>query len=221
MEYGFIFDMDGVIIDTNPYHRISWEKFIRGKGLPYSDKLFNNFLSGQTGETSLRALLDEDLSDVQIEEYLQEIDGHFRDIFGDAPHVEAFPGVVSFLDAVCESGIRTGLATSAPPGNVDLVMERLGIRERFGFILDSTTVSNGKPNPEIYNNSVQRLGLDNSQCIVFEDSISGIQSAIAAGLKVVGVTSTHTSAELLEEGVDLVIKDFNGLSKNDIIKLLQ
>jgi beta-phosphoglucomutase len=221
MEYGFIFDMDGVIIDTNPYHRISWGKFIRGKGLPYSDELFNNFLSGQTGATSIRALLDENLSDVQIQEYVQKIDGHFRDIFRDSPHVEAFPGVVSFLDAVCESGIRTGLATSAPPENVNLVMERLGIRERFGFILDSTTVNHGKPNPEIYNNSVQCIGLDNSQCIVFEDSKSGIQSAIAAGLKVVGVSSTHTSTELLEEGVDLAIEDFNGLSTNDIIKLLQ
>ncbi len=221
MEYGFIFDMDGVIINTNPYHRISWENFIRGKGLPYSDELFNNVLSGQTGETSLRTLLDHELSDVQIDQYLQEIDGHFREIFRDAPHVEAFPGVVSFLEAASEAGIKTGLATSAPPGNVDLVMERLGIRERFGFILDSTAVSHGKPNPEIYNTSVQRLGLDNRQCIVFEDSKSGIQSARAAGLKVVGVTSTHKSGELLEEGVDLVIRDFNGLSTDNIINLLQ
>jgi HAD superfamily hydrolase (TIGR01509 family) len=135
--------------------------------------------------------------------------------------VESFPGVASFLKAVKESGILIALATSAPPENINLIMERLPLRPYFDFILDSTDVSKGKPNPEIYHSSVKKLGFEKRQCIVFEDSKAGIQSARGAGLKVVGVTSSHTREELLEEGVDMAIDNFNELTIEKITNLLQ
>ena len=221
MDYGFIFDMDGVIIDSNPFHKISWGKFLKRKGIPYSDEIFNNIMSGKTGETSLRILIDPELSDQQIKDYLHEIDGDFQDIFRNAEHVESYPGVSSFLEIVNETGLKTALATSAPPGNVDIVLERLGLREYFDIILDSTDVKNGKPDPEIYLSSVKRMELETHQCMVFEDSKSGIQSAIAAGLTVVGVSSSHTREELWNEGVNKVIKNFYGLTIPELLTLLQ
>ena len=215
---GLIFDMDGVIIDSNPFHKISWKNFLLRKGLPFSDELFDNVLSGKTGETSLRILIDPDLPNEKIKSYLHEIDSDFQQIFRNAGHVESIPGLAAFLDSVRKAGIKTAMATSAPPGNVDLVMERLNLRGHFDVILDATDVTNGKPDPEIYLTVVKRLGFEKNRCVVFEDSLSGIQSALGAGLRVVGVTTTHTREELLEEGVTMVIDHFVDQPLEEIVK---
>ena len=73
MEYGFIFDMDGVVIDSNPYHKIAWESFLDGKGYAYDEFTFENMLSGRTGPTSMRLLFGDDLPDKLMEEYLEEL----------------------------------------------------------------------------------------------------------------------------------------------------
>lgn len=92
MVLAFIFDMDGVIIDSNPYHKIAWSNFLKNKGLPFNDEIFYRIISGKTGEGSLRILFEEDLSPEQVEEYLREIDGGFQNILREAENVKPTSG---------------------------------------------------------------------------------------------------------------------------------
>jgi HAD superfamily hydrolase (TIGR01509 family) len=220
MEYGLIFDMDGVIVNSNPYHRISWKNFLLRKGYPYSEELFDEVISGRTGNTTLGILMGNELSEQVVSEYLAEIDAEFQDIFGATEEWVHVPGLYEFLDKVRIAGFKTAMATSAPTGNVTLSLEKLGLEDYFSVVIDKNDVTRGKPDPEVYLTTMARMGMGNSKCLVFEDSKAGVQAAIGAGIKVIGISTSHTPEELLEEGVSMVVKDFTNLNMKEILTLL-
>jgi len=220
MEYGFIFDMDGVVIDSNPYHKIAWGKFLQGKGIPCDAQFFDNVLSGRTGPTSLKIIFGEDLPEALLEEYLAEVDENYQSILRQSEEVKAIAGLYEFLDSIREKGYRLALATSAPPLNIELGLEKLKLEGIFEVVLGKVDVVHGKPHPEVYLTTLERLGLPREQCIVFEDSKAGIQSARSAGLPVVGIASGHSKEELLEQGVSLAVDDFTDLHLEQVTGLI-
>jgi beta-phosphoglucomutase-like phosphatase (HAD superfamily) len=159
MDYGLIFDMDGVLVNSNPFHKIAWGNFLIGKGYPFTDELFDTIISGRTGNTSLGMIMGEEIP------------------------------------------------------------EKLGLEDYFSHIIDKNDVRRGKPDPEGYLTTLNRLKVSKANCLVFEDSKAGVQAALAAGLRVIGISSSHTEEELLEEGVTMVIKDFTNLNLNEILNL--
>jgi HAD superfamily hydrolase (TIGR01509 family) len=221
MEFGLIFDMDGVVIDSNPYHKIAWEKFLVGKGIPYDDQFFDNVLSGRTGPTSLKIIYGDELPEDLLEEYLLEVDENYQGILRNSKEVIAIKGIYEFLDAARVNGHRLGLATSAPPLNIELGLEKLKLEGVFDVVVGKVDVAFGKPHPEVYLTTVERLGLPLKHCIVFEDSRAGIESARSAGMPVVGIASGHSKEELLEEGVSLAVDDFTQLDLKQVLDLIQ
>ena len=221
MEYGFIFDMDGVVIDSNPYHKIAWEKFLNGQGISFDDQLFDNVLSGRTGPTSLRLIFGEDLSQEKLDLYLEEVDNNYQNILRQTEDVRPIAGVHAFLDQLTQNGYRLALATSAPVLNIELGLEKLKLENTFEHIVGKVDVSHGKPHPEVYLTSLSLLGLAAENCIVFEDSKAGIQSARSAGIQVVGIASGHSREELLDEGVSMVVDDFTGLNPDKVLALIK
>lgn len=220
MEYGFIFDMDGVVINSNPYHKIAWEKFLQNKGIPEDDLFFENVLSGRTGPTSMRLIFGENLSPALRDEYLLEVDQGYQNILRQSEEKLAIAGIYNFLDLIREGGHRLALATSAPTLNIKLGLEKLQLEGVFKVIVGKVDVSEGKPHPEVYLTTLKGLGLPANKCIVFEDSKAGIQSARSAGLPVVGIASAHSKEELLEEGVSLAVDDFTKLELDQVIRLI-
>jgi beta-phosphoglucomutase len=221
MGYGLIFDMDGVIIDSNPYHKVTWQGFLRKHGIHCDDHVFKNHIAGRPGTSSIPDLFGIHLSEQVINEYMDEVDGTFQETMRQAKDVKPPSGLISFLKSIKAAGHQTALATSAPTMNVDLILEKLQLRPYFDVILDKTDVTNGKPDPEVYLTTVDRLGIQKDQCLVFEDSKAGIRAALAAGLRVVGVTGGHSGEELLSEGVTMAIDDFTEITLDNIVKLLQ
>ena len=221
MEYGFIFDMDGVVIDSNPYHKIAWEKFLAGQGVHYDDQLFDNVLSGRTGPTSLRLIFGEDLNREKLDLFLEEVDLNYQTILRQAEDVRPIAGVHAFLDQITNNGYRLALATSAPVLNIELALQKLKLENTFEHIVGKVDVSHGKPHPEVYLTTLELLGMAAENCIVFEDSKAGIQSAQNAGIKVVGIASSHSKEELLEEGVSMVVDDFTGLDPDKVLALIR
>ncbi len=221
MEYGFIFDMDGVVIDSNPFHKIAWAKFLNGQGISFDDQLFDNVLSGRTGPTSLRLIFGEDLSQEKLDLYLEEVDSNYQTILRESEDVRPIAGVHAFLDQITGNGIRLALATSAPVLNIELGLEKLKLENTFEHIVGKVDVSHGKPHPEVYLTSLSLLGIAAENCIVFEDSKAGIQSALSAGIQVVGIASGHSREELLDEGVSMVVDDFTGLSPDKVLSLIK
>jgi HAD superfamily hydrolase (TIGR01509 family) len=219
MEYGFIFDMDGVVIDSNPYHKIAWEKFLRGQGFRFDDQLFNNVLSGRTAPTSLRMLFGEDLPEDRMNRYMEEVDRNYQAILTQNNKIRPIAGVHEFLGQIRGNGHRLALATSAPVLNIEIGLRKLKLEETFDPIVGKVDVTHGKPHPEVYLTTLERMGMAAENCMVFEDSKPGIQSARSAGIRVVGVASGHSRQELLEEGASMVVDDFRGLRLEQVMAL--
>lgn len=209
--FAAIFDMDGVIIDNAVYHEKAWRIFFNRRGINLSDNEFKEIVFGRTGKDCLKIFF-KNITESEIQEHTKEINAIYREEY--APYVKATPGLIDFLKLLKQNKIITTIATSAPPVNVEYITETLNIREYFANIIDDTQVTKGKPDPEIYLTSADAINYDPSCCVVFEDSISGIQAAKNAGMKVVGVATTHDPSEL--KNVDLVIENFYELDVEKI-----
>jgi len=221
LQKGVIFDMDGVIIDSNPYHRIAWNNFLKRNNVEINDSTFKELIFGTTGVDAIDKLFNNKYSRHELENFTIEIDSEYRDIIRTSNNIEPVNGVIKFMKSISDKNYKMAIATSAPTENVDLILNKFMIFNYFDLVIDKTQISKGKPNPEIYLKAVQGLGLRKANCIVFEDSISGIISAKNADLIVIGVTTSHTNNELINVGATLCINDFSEISVEDIDSILE
>ncbi len=204
--YAIIFDMDGVLVDSNPYHKIALHQFCANYGYHLTEEGLRNTIYGRTNKewiTNLFGALPPD----QLAQYGEEKEALYRELFDKA--IQPVTGLIDFLHLLDKHKIPRAIGTSAPQSNVDFTLSKTGMVNFFSIILDESHVTHGKPNPEIYINVAQKLGLPPQRCVVFEDSLSGVISAKSAGAKVVGITTTHTAEELAE--TDFIINDFKNL----------
>jgi len=217
---GIIFDMDGVILDSNPYHRDAWLSFFKKRGVIVDEQTFLDKIFGSTGKEALRTFLGKDLTDKMLDEYTQAIDAEFRENFKNKKGVEPINNLINFLKSIKGAGCKIALATSAPGANVQVVFDRFGLSPFFDLIVDQSQITRGKPDPEIYNLTVERLGLLKEECVVLEDSLVGVTSARRAGIRVIGITSTQPESALKNVGATICIEDYTGFTYQDVAKLL-
>ncbi len=204
-----IFDMDGVIVDSNPFHKEAWKLFLKKYDFNLSEDDFKKKIFGKTNRDILEIFFGNKLTRKKVEAYTYEKELFYQKSF--EPYICLTNGLEPFLETLKFNNIKIGISTSAPVMNIDFVMEKTGIRDYFSVIVDESQINKGKPDPEIYLKTASRLSVKPSECIVFEDSISGVRSARNAGMKVIGITTTHLDEEL-SGLVDFVINDFSGLS---------
>ncbi|HBK87163.1 MAG: HAD family phosphatase [Cyclobacteriaceae bacterium] len=204
--FAVIFDMDGVLIDSNPYHKIALRKFCSRYGYTLDDQQLLERIYGRTNRDWLTNLFGS-LPEVKIQAYTHEKEAIFRELYKDA--ITPLPGLIPFLNAMDRNGITRAIGTSAPAENVTFTLSATGMTSYFPIILDESFVTRGKPDPEIYIKAAAALGMPNERCIVFEDSLSGVEAGKRAGSPVVGVATTHSAEELRE--TNYVIRDFSNL----------
>jgi HAD superfamily hydrolase (TIGR01509 family) len=203
-----VFDMDGVIVDSHPLHRIAWREFLRAVGKDVDEEGLDFVLDGRTRKEILLHFLGP-LMDEQLDDYGRLKDELFRNL---SDEMRAIPGVVEFLDRLSQAGIRMALATSASRQRAYGTLNELGISRHFQTIITGDDVAAGKPDPAIYRRAAELLQVPPESLLAVEDAVSGVKAATAAGLKCVGVGSA-TRAELLRAaGADPVIPDFRTLS---------
>lgn len=190
---GTIFDMDGVIVHSNPAHEETIKEFCEIHNRNVSDAFLRNNIFGRTNKEWIPELFG-DITDEKLAAYADEKEAMFRDRFN--PSSAMIDGIVSFLEQLRDKSIPCVLATSAPGENADYILDALNIRSHFSAILDSSHVEKGKPEPDVYLKAAKSLNLHPSKCIVFEDSLAGVEAGRRAGAHVVGITSTHTPEEL-------------------------
>jgi HAD superfamily hydrolase (TIGR01509 family) len=214
MNYGFIFDMDGVLVDSNPVHKIALKQFCKQLGYDLTEEQLREKIYGRTNRDWLLNLMG-NLDDDTIKKYAYQKESLFRSLYHD---VKPLDGLTGFLDKIKKHQIPVAIATSAPRANVDFTLLGTGMGNYFETILDDSFVTRGKPDPEIYIKSAAALTMNPAHCVVFEDSLSGVQAARAAGCKVVGITTTHTPEELYE--TDLILDNFVGLEPENLLSEL-
>ena len=212
-----IFDLDGTLIDNNYYHIEAWKVFYQQHGIPWSDEDYMKKINGRINREIFNYLLQRELPEAEILLYTEEKEALYRDLY--APHIRPVEGLTDLLDALKEAGVPMAVATSGIPRNIDFMFEHLPIRDYFVKVIDSTYITNGKPDPEIFLKAAAFANADPAFSIAFEDSVAGVRSAKRAGMKVVGLTTTHTSEDIHE--ADLIVKDYTELNLPVLFQLLQ
>jgi HAD superfamily hydrolase (TIGR01509 family) len=215
MEVAFLFDMDGVIADSNPFHKISLKQFCKKYGHDLTEEQLREKIYGRTNRDWITNVFGS-LDSHQLHAYADEKEALFRELYKN--DIKAVDGLHAFLKKMDEQIIARAIATSAPRENVDFTLAGTGTTKYFKTILDESFVSRGKPDPEIYLKTAAAIGFKPENCIVVEDSLSGVQAGKAAGCKVIGITTTHSKEELSE--TDLVIENFTGLDPKNLISRL-
>lgn len=207
-----IFDMDGVICHTNPFHAEAFKQFFDRRSIPYTEQEFVDHMYGKHNSYIMQYFLKKELNAVEVKVLEEEKERLFREIYKN--HVEPISGFLEFLTTLKQAGYKTGVATSAPRANLDMILHKLGFKNQIESILSSEDVNAHKPNPEVYLKTAGNLCVVPTNCIVFEDSFSGVTAAINAGMKVIGVLSSHTEKEL--PPCNGYIRDYHDIHLDDI-----
>ena len=207
-----ILDMDGVIVDSNPVHRNAWSIYNRRFGIE-TDEAMQQRMYGKRNDEIVRDFLGPDLTAEEIREHGAAKERLYRELMAEAMPEALVPGVREFLQRYARAPI--GVATNAEPENVDFVLDRAGLRGYFQVIVDGHQVRNPKPAPEIFLRAAERLQVPACDCIVFEDSLPGLEAARNAGMRSVGVKTTY--AELPD--ADLAIENFLSAELNAWLRL--
>ena len=204
-----IFDMDGVLIDTEPLNDLHMVEFLKKLGIKKSDEYIKEYLQKLRGthaklawsqiikDFNLITPLDELITNVRISylKYLSSLD------------LEPMSGVIPFLKKLKKENIILGVASSAYHKRIDVLLKVCKLTDFFDVILSGDHVQHGKPDPEIYIKTAELLKRDPKDCIVFEDATSGILAAKAAGMKVIGYSGENHNKQDLSQA-DKVINSF-------------
>jgi HAD superfamily hydrolase (TIGR01509 family) len=197
---GLIFDLDGVVLDSNPVHVVAWQEYLQRLKVPMPPR-FTEQMYGKRNDQILTELFP-NLSPEQISRHSQDKEALFRELMAPEFEQRLTAGLREFLQANADRPI--GLGTNAEKANADFALETAGIRRYFRTEVNGWMVPNAKPAPDIYLKVAENLGLPPRNCIIFEDSYSGVTAGLAAGARVVGITSTHDHFPRL----DLCIRHF-------------
>lgn len=211
---GLIFDMDGVIVDNARYHALAWMKFAEKYGITLSEEEVKSQF-GSINDEILRALFKRELDPDEIMIMAIEKEEIYRDIY--SKDIKEVAGLTEFLNGLDMNNFVISVATAAPPKNVEFVLGSTNIKRFFNIITDESEIKNGKPHPEIFLKTAEKMGVKPEDCIVFEDSFHGIEAGNSAGMKVIGLGTTHAKESL--NNTILTIDDFSSLDNELIINL--
>ncbi len=184
-----IFDLDGVIVDTAKYHFLAWKRLANELGVNLTEH-DNEKLKGVSRMQSLQIILDmakTQLSDHKKNALADRKNEWFVEFIEAMKPDEVFPGVVKLISDMRKKGLKVALASSSK--NAPRVIELLGIGKLFDVIVDGSMILDTKPDPEIFLLSAQKLNVKPADCVVFEDAEAGVEAAIRAGMKCVGIGS--------------------------------
>jgi beta-phosphoglucomutase len=184
-----IFDLDGVIVDTAHYHFLAWKRLAKEINIDLTEEV-NERLKGVSRMHSLEIILGLGgitMSEHEKENLANKKNSWFVDFVERMAPEEIFPGVKQLIKDLRQSGIKIGLASSSK--NAKTIIQLLGIQNEFDVVVDGTMIIHSKPHPEIFLLAASKLELQPKDCLVFEDAEAGVEAALAAGMKCVGIGS--------------------------------
>ena len=211
-----IFDLDGTMVDSLPYHHESWRIFFKNNNLEEND--FTEILKEYKGGGTLE-LMTSVFGNMYTKEELEKMTNDKEVIFRDIYKSKIYPieGLKKFLDNLKESNISLSIGSNAIRKNVIMTIEELGITNYFSSIICGDEVSKGKPDPEMYIKTLSNLKVNKDECVIFEDSIEGVEAAKNADIKVIGVTSSQSSEILKSVGAFETINDYTRINVDNIL----
>lgn len=202
-----VFDHDGVLVDSLEMHQQAWLELGRLQNLPITaDFIHETF--GMTNPMIFRKLLGDAIESEDIRRFGDLKEACYRDLA--RGKIVLMDGVQSFLDDLSNAGVRLAVGSSAPRPNVELTVDDCKLQGRFAAIAALEDIERGKPDPQVFLLAASRAGVHPSRAVVFEDAPVGIRAAKAAGMRAVGVTTSHPAPVLYEAGADEVVETLLG-----------
>ena len=189
---GFLFDLDGVIVDTAVFHFQAWRRLAQKLGGDFTEEQ-NEQLKGVSRVDSLKKIIEwtgATVSDEEFQTLMVEKNEWYLELVQGLGPQDALPGALNFLQTAYDQNMKIALGSASK--NAPMILEKLGITPLFTAIIDGNNVVNGKPHPEVFLKGAEALGLEPSECVVFEDSIAGVQAAKTGGMSSVGIGDAET-----------------------------
>jgi beta-phosphoglucomutase len=204
-----IFDLDGVIVDTAKSHFLAWKRLAEDLGITFTEH-DNERLKGVSRMASLEIILQ--IGNIRVgalekKEYARLKNGWYVDYINKMTPGEILPGAVEFIQELKAAKIRVALGSASK--NTPLILERVNLKNVFDAVADGNNVRKAKPDPEVFLTAAKMVGVKPEKCVVFEDAAAGVQAALNAGMKCVGIGSGEVLA-----GAHLVVKGLNEMNIN-------
>lgn len=203
-----IFDMDGTLVNNMNFHQQAWIDFLKTYNVSITEEEFHEKNHGTITEVVPR-FFSKKLSFEEIIRLGQEKEQLYRDLY--RPYLKPIDGLLDFLAKLKKANTRIGLATAGDIPNIDFTIDGLGIRHYFSAITGSEEVKRGKPDPEVYLLTASKMNIDPANCLVVEDTISGIKAGLAAGMQVMAVTTTVKTDVLTQYKLYRIVDDYTEL----------
>jgi len=215
MKKAFIFDLDGVIVDTAKYHFLAWQNLANNLGISFSEEQ-NEQLKGVSRIRSLEKILEwgnKTISEEEFTRLMTEKNEEYLEYIKKMDTTEILPDVPRVLDYLISK--NQGIALGSASKNARIILEKVQLQEKFEAIVDGTNVSKAKPDPEVFLIGAKELGISPENCVVFEDSVAGVQAANSANMISIGI-GNH---QVLHEA-DYVFNDFTEIKEDFINNLV-
>lgn len=214
LPFAVLWDLDGTLIDTGDLHYRAWAQALPEFGIPFpADQFQRTFGMNNTGV--LEVFLGRPLEPELVAAISERKETLFRELLHG--NVQALPGAQDWLARLRGWGARQAVASSAPPGNIDIMLGELGIAGYFDAVVSGYELPS-KPDPAVFLQAAGRLGVPPRDCIVMEDAVAGVAAARAAGMRCIAVASTNPPAVLHE--ADLIVERWDRLSAETFVELI-
>jgi beta-phosphoglucomutase len=209
---GFLFDLDGVIVETAIFHYQAWRKMANDLGFDISEE-FNEGLKGISRMDSMNLILEHGniaLSESEKIELATKKNEHYLTLVSKMTADDILPGVKEFFTQIKQTNIKIALGSVSK--NAKTILDGVGLINEFEAIIDGTKITKGKPDPEVFLKGAAELGLSPEECLVFEDAVAGVEAGKNAGMIVIGIGN----AEVLTKA-DIVFDGFEGIELTQLL----
>ena len=205
MKKGIIFDLDGTIVDSLPYHYKAWKIFFKENKVENFSERLKDYKGGGTLDL-LTAVYGDKYSRKELKIMTDDKEIIFREIYKN--NVVPIMGFMDMFELIKSKKILVGIASNAIRKNVKMILSELKIYEKFDSIICGDEVKRGKPDPEMFDETINRFNLKKEECLIFEDSVEGVSAAVNSRVDVVGITSSTSGEILIDKGCITTIDNY-------------
>ena len=205
MKKGIIFDLDGTLVDSLPYHYKAWKIFFKENKVENFSERLKDYKGGGTLDL-LTAVYGDKYSRKELKIMTDDKEIIFREIYKN--NVVPIMGFMDMFELIKSKKILVGIASNAIRKNVKMILSELKIYEKFDSIICGDEVKRGKPDPEMFDETIDRFNLKKEECLIFEDSVEGVSAAVNSRVDVVGITSSTSGKILIDKGCITTIDNY-------------
>ncbi|MGB7725441.1 MAG: HAD family phosphatase [Dehalococcoidales bacterium] len=210
-----LWDMDGTIVNSLPFHKQAWQITFAKRGKDFTDADFQ-WANGRRNEEIIPHFLKRTMPLTEVNAIADEKEATFRHLVKGS--IKALPGVIELIKSLAAAEYRLAVVSSTPEANIELVTKTLGIKKYFSLLVNGDDVKEGKPSPQCFLLGAEKLGIAAQNCVVMEDAVVGVRAAKSAGMHCIAVANTCPRTDIAE--ADIVVDSLAEINVKTIEALL-